>query len=477
MPKKGGATVTQYLKNTPDLQTVESIDLGNARLVPVHGIATTKIHSRTDLPADEAFSRALEPAAKKEKSFYERAVFKYAETLIERSGNPRAKDLLTQAKTYGELREKELKEHNLESQLGSPALRKLLRTLREDLRAAASSKLSIGADGGELVELYGAITKRLFEASRGKFGITVAGVDPSGVAQIEVRQVSSPAYFGLAKANMPAAWRERCMATGVCMVVKTADNKLLVQYRTANNAQYAEILGASIAGMFDAKVAEGYADTVSAVHRRGIAAGGQRNLEYAAAASLGIVGPITAESVLQQIRAEAREELGLKDKISGGQVVGIAEDLTKPHHEIVLIGSVSLSAAEIVTRAKDKYDKDAQKYDIPEWCVAIPATGEAVAALLTAVKVPIPPTHAAAFLAAGKSLVREASGAPAADTWEKETVAGYLRNLHAIDAICREVTNKPYDPMVKATAQGLKNPIPQLRAALVAIGLELTTPV
>jgi hypothetical protein len=445
------------------------LDLGNAHVLPVSGIETVKVHPRNELPQDAEFGRAVDRASVKEKSFYEGRIFTFAKDLINASNCPRAVEILGAAEQGGGARAKALEASNRKGQFGSPALRELVRELRSAIREGAGDE---SEEQSKLRDIYKKIVIKLYESSRGKFGITVAGVDPAGTAQLEVRQVSSPAYFGLSKTDMPTAWRERCMATGVCMIVKTSDNQLLVQYRTKQNAQYSEIPGASIAGMFDAQPADGYAADIAAIHLEALAAG--RDVERARTASRGLVGPITTASVLRQIKTEAREELGLRERIVAARVVGIAEDLTKPHHEIVLLGTVDFTAAAIVDRAKAKYDGDAQKFDIPEWCVGIPATGAAVAVLLTKVQVPLPPTHAAAFLAAGKALVTESEGAAAAERWEADTVRAYRENLTRIDALCQTVTGMPYDPMKRASEQGLGNPIQQLREELGKVGMTMT---
>lgn len=455
--------------NAPRAVLRDPLDLGNAHVLPVSGIETVKVHPRSELPADAVFSRAVGQSSVKEKSFYEGRIFTFAKNLILDAKCPRGAEILAAAEDFGIVRGWELAASNRKGQFGSPALRDLLRQLRTEIRRGSDPESD---EQRTLRDLYKKIVIKLYESSRGKFGITVAGVDAAGTAKLEVRQVSSPAYFGLSKADMPAAWRERCMATGVCMIVKTSDNQLLVQYRTKQNAQYGEILGASIAGMFDAQPGDGDAAKIAATHLEALA--GRRDAGRARAVSRGVVGPITTESVLRQIITEAREELGLRQQLVDARVVGIAEDLTKPHHEIVLLGMVNLTAAAIVERAKSKYDADAQKFDIPEWCVGIPATGAAVAVLLTKVQVPLPPTHAAAFLAAGKALVAESEGAAAAERWEVETVRAYRENLTRIDALCEKVTGKPYDPMKRASEQGLGNPIQQLRAELGQVGMTMT---
>jgi hypothetical protein len=226
--------------------------------------------------------------------------------------------------------------------------------------------------------------------------------------------------------------------------------------------------------MFDAKLPPGYAEKVAARHAA-VVTTRVRSIDDAKICSLGILGEVTEQTILAQIRTEAREELGLKDKLAGAKVVGIAEDLTKPHHEIILLGNVTLTADQVVNTAKARYDADNNKYDIPEWCVGIPATGEAVAILLTKVRSPLPPTHAAAFLAAGKALVLEQRGQEAADSWEQETVVAYKDNFEAINAICRKTTGSGYDPMKKAMIeQGLGNPMHLLKEELEKAGLVCT---
>jgi hypothetical protein len=448
-----------------------TIDLGSAKVTTIKGVQTKVVHARRDTIPPAGFSSDIDKEYNKERAFYESAVLKFAETIIASSSSNAAKALLNFAQDYGNVRSAELNERNLKGRFGSPTLRRLLKTMREEL---ATSRVNTSPGNIELKALYTQITQKLLAASRGKFGIVGSTISENGIAELEVRQVSGPAYFGLAKSGMAEERRALSMATGVCMIVKTSDNQLLVQYRTAGNAQYSEIPGASIAGMFDAKLPPGYAEKVAARHAA-VVTTRVRSIDDAKICSLGILGEVTEQTILAQIRTEAREELGLKDKLAGAKVVGIAEDLTKPHHEIILLGNVTLTADQVVNTAKARYDADNNKYDIPEWCVGIPATGEAVAILLTKVRSPLPPTHAAAFLAAGKALVLEQRGQEAADSWEQETVVAYKDNFEAINAICRKTTGSGYDPMKKAMIeQGLGNPMHLLKEELEKAGLVCT---
>ena len=298
------------------------------------------------------------------------------------------------AQDYGAERERALAERKLTGRFGSPALRRLLKTMRQEL---VKANLTTSPSRDELSKVYKQIAQKLLAASRGKFGIVGSNILANGEAELSVHQVSGPAYLGLAKSGMAEERRAMTMATGVCMIVRTSDNQLLVQYRTSNNGQYAEIPGASIAGMFDAQLPPGYADKVATRHTAAVATK-VRDVTQAQSCSLGLLGEISEPTILAQVKTEAREELGLREKLKGAKVVGIAEDMTKPHHEIILLGNVELTAQEVVVRAKAKFDGDPKKFDTPEWCVGIPATGEAVAILLTKVRSPLPPTHANRFL-------------------------------------------------------------------------------
>lgn len=143
------------------------------------------------------------------------------------------------------------------------------------------------------------------------------------------------------------------------------------------------------------------------------------------------------------------------------------------YYEIIMLGKVAKTADEILRTAKENFAVASHKFDFAEWCVAIPATPEAIEILVGQVPVPLPPTHSAAYLAAGAALVEERDGKDAAADWLKRVGTAAAENYRLIDELCTRATGKPYDPMIPTGAQGLDNPVEALRSALFANGLTL----
>ena len=442
-------------------------NIGDVTLQRASDAITQEVERRADRPLPEGFSESLQEPWKRERRFSEKPVFHaFCE---QNKDNDHISRLIESARKSGADRITELDNAGRKGEGGYPPLRHLLRNMRKIIQANPGEALS------DVGYAYLKLTADLYKATRGKVGLKVRSVD-NGVAALTVRQVSAPAYFALSKPGNSPEVAPFVEASGTCMIVRTSDDKLLVQYRTSNNGQYAEMLGASIAGMFDALPDDSYTDRLAKRHLRVTAQGYEarvNDLPNIAEYTVGRIAPVTIESMLHRVETEGKEELNLRANLTGGTFLGIAENLRKPHSELVFMGDVSRTSHDIVRKAKENYDANPDAHEVPEWCVAIPATPEAIEVMLADTATPLPPTHMAAFLATGVELVKEREGEAKSVVWFERVSDKIRDNLQTIDSLCREVTGEGYNPNIPTSTQGLEAPIETLKHSLKSHGIEL----
>lgn len=203
------------------------------------------------------------------------------------------------------------------------------------------------------------------------------------------------------------------------MVVTTADNQLIIQHRAIErprmtgkgkvrgNGQFADVPGVSVAGMLDAKPSQ----------------------------KPGVPQDVDTEFIMAGIMKEAGEELGLgPEHLTDQRIVGVATDKTKVHKEFLFSARTHLTAEELneVSRLSNK-NKDLGDADFEEKFMTIEASPKKIRTLLTEVKCPLPPTHAAAIFAAGYSMVLESDGPEAADQWRAMVESEMNQNTHDVN--------------------------------------------
>ena len=252
-----------------------------------------------------------------------------------------------------------------------------------------------------------------------KVGIRNIGFDSeAGETVVDVLPVPFHAYRLFSRENASEALLDRVEATGVAMAVITADGRLVVQHRAIgishmlhddggkprNNATYADIPGASAAGMLDANRGE----------------------------VPGTIAPIGNAEATRGVGKESIEELGIHTE---AEVIGIAHDKQKPHHEIILFEKIPLTATELYAKSREESrNRKLAEFDFEERFFDIPATPEAIMKLVSEVKCPLPPTHAATFVATGYTLVLQEKGVEAAQQWKADVEQAINKNVREIDA-------------------------------------------
>lgn len=216
---------------------------------------------------------------------------------------------------------------------------------------------------------------------------------------------------------------------------KDGSSFMVVQHRGPGNASYKEMLGASVAGTNKHEVTREAKLT-----------------------------PLTDVSVKHFVATEMEEETGITpEDLVGGletgiEVDGVGIDKRRVHLELLARAKVKLSAEEIQKRAESNLSVERGAFNFAENVFVLPGTPEAIAKILT-LETPIPPTHAAAFLAAGRALVLEQQGAEAAAAWTKELQEKIKQTNERIDEIVRTFTQgreKGYNPRLAPAEQGLK---------------------
>lgn len=214
-------------------------------------------------------------------------------------------------------------------------------------------------------------------------------------------------------------------AGAVALVVETSDHYLVVQHRAVKkqkitqpgmsrgNDLYADIPGASVAGMVDA------------------------SLSSDSERSPGTPDAVDTESLKGSILKEAGEELGVSERdFDGLRIVGVAQDHIKPHDEILFAATLNLTAEELreVSRTSSR-NKNLADADFEEKFYTVEGSLGAIETFLTDIKSPLPPTHAAAMVATGYSMVLREHGQEAAHAWRDTMQEAVRQNYEMIDAM------------------------------------------
>lgn len=288
---------------------------------------------------------------------------------------------------------------------------------------------------------------------------------------IDTRPISYPLYaIGANPENSPETL-DLSAVTGSAAILVTADNKIILQHRSAKNSPYGDMPGASFAGMVDGTMADE----------------DDKNQDP------GTLKPITTETINESSKTESLQEIALGDEdFIEFRIVGQARDHVREHDEFLILTKTSLTAKEVAERAANApRSRSAKKLDehgdfhFEENFITIDATPNAIATLLTEVKCPLPPTHAAAFVAAGYNLVLEQSDLRAADAWKDRMQIGVKKNYEEMNRMVADYyekfpseleknkSGKPrrnpvgYEPYYTPQEQGL----PPLGPELIRVGL------
>jgi hypothetical protein len=220
---------------------------------------------------------------------------------------------------------------------------------------------------------------------------------------------------------------ELSMPVGGCMVLLTSESdgskRMVLQYRI-NKDEYS--------------------------YTPGVSTGGIMSLEYS---DKGDPRPI--EDIYRgHIEKRLEEEVGLdKSQLTDLKIVGLATEIEpKAHHEVLSVGITNLSFDELVRN----YSSKKGTITAPMHLISLPAEIKVIETLVSEMACPIPPSHLAAYVAAGYMMMLEQSGKREAGDWivkmGERVKDNYERIDYTVRASGRGDRYRPYDSPVK---QGL----------------------
>lgn len=305
-----------------------------------------------------------------------------------------------------------------------------------------------------------------------KYGVRNVRENVGDTLEVDIKAPYYGMYRVLGGEDPESFSHELANPTGNSVVLLTADNKLILQYRKpydevrkTGNFLYGGVPGASAAGIFDAQRGE---------------------------PGTGKPKAIGTEDIKQHALKETTEEIGLQpENITSISIMGFARNLVKTQSEFLMFAKTNLAYDEL---KKFRRSSSQNEFDFGEKFLAIEGTPDAIGKLLTELSCPLPPTHAAAFLAAGYAMVLEnglqkglshEQAINEANAWKEKLQQGVQDNYHRINKrvadywkeysqeVMRHSPNRPlhdiagYDPAYSPEEQGL----PSLEKELARVGL------
>jgi hypothetical protein len=259
-------------------------------------------------------------------------------------------------------------------------------------------------------------------------------------------------YKGFASPETPRELLPKLAATGTAAVLITSDNYMLLQDRSSLNALYSGVPGASIAGMLDAQK-----QLIS------------ENSRYIK--GVGVV-PLTNQIVKDNLlNNEMPEELGItKECVDECIITALAQDNTKPHLEFCLLVTSNRPLSYFIETSTQNAACGSSKHSIIETIVAVPFSIENIEKLVGELQLPLPPTHCAAFIAAGSNHLLRSEGVEKADEWLSKITKKAFDNYARIDRLIMEnplIPQQKYDPKFP----GAQYDFPTFMQALSDVGL------
>jgi len=253
---------------------------------------------------------------------------------------------------------------------------------------------------------------RVGEAFAPKVGIRNVHLEGNELV-VDVMPVTFPTYKAISEPDISQAEREISNPSATSLILLTTEDdgshKFVIQHRSLKNFFYGDIPGASVAGYLD-----GHLQTTGE--------------------NRGKIDPLDTKAVKGNGTKEMLEEIGLYPRdITDLKITGFASDKVRIHDEFLLLAKSKLSSQDILFRSGL-----GDHFRFIEQAMTIDANIETIEKLLTQVKCPVPPTHQAAFVAAGYSMLLEETGQQVADEWKAKIQEGINRNYTEIDEIVKK---------------------------------------
>lgn len=258
---------------------------------------------------------------------------------------------------------------------------------------------------------------------------------------MDLRPISYPMYAVASSPEDKPETLDLGAVTGTAAILTTADNKIILQHRSAKNSPYGDMPGASFAGMLDGTLLRELDQKTGKITKR-----------------TGKVVPITDTDIKKSAEEEMHQEIGLQLDDVSTRIVGEARDHIREHDEFLLLAKTKLTAKEIAEKAKNaprtaKKKDERGDFHFEENFITIDATPQAIETLLTEVRCPLPPTHAAAFAAAGYSMLLELKGTKEANMWRQSMQDKIKQNYEQMNQIVTDYY-KQHPEALKQTKEG-----------------------
>jgi hypothetical protein len=311
---------------------------------------------------------------------------------------------------------------------------------------------SLSPDLGDQYQKFEEIRKTYRQKGK-KVGIRNISVDGNTITA-DIKLVSFPVYNEFSGPTDPEAILDLSSLAGTAMIIRTKDNRLLIQHRAVTkqrltedklsrgNATYPDVPGTSSGGLVDASMNS---------QDRKAGTPDREDTQF-----------------LDAILKETEEEVGLApgdlDKV---RMIALAQDKIKIHDVPLFFADSKWNADKIHTLAEESSrSKKLGPADFEEKFIDIEAFPDAIKKLLTEVQCPLPGDHAAAFVAAGYVMVLEKEGKPAADRWKTELEEDVKQNYAAINERVRNFYNKYPEALTQVPERfwGKKAPIRRLNS-------------
>jgi hypothetical protein len=292
-----------------------------------------------------------------------------------------------------------------------------------------------------------------------KVGVRNAEIEGNSLT-FDIQPVSFPTYSAIHRTSDDRIHLQLSNPAATAVVLVTHEccgsAQVLLQLRSSRNRYYGGAPGASIAGFLDGQLSRDRSNR-------------------------GRLESVDTEFVNRNVLREMREEIGLfPEDLMELTVLGLASDRVRVHTEFLLFARTRLSARQVEMRSRDEATELTSDLDFRERFVFVDACPDAIATLVSEVKCPIPPTHAAAFLAGAYRLLLESVDANRASRWLSELEPHVRKNYALIDRLVSErfaaeatqvsqpalsgvsPAHSGYNPAVSPMLQGLPNPLSEL---------------
>ena len=247
--------------------------------------------------------------------------------------------------------------------------------------------------------------RSVFVNTRNKPKLGVRNIRREGNKLIfDDKAIAYPAFSRFSNKDAKPEVRNFAEVAANIGVLVTKDNKLVVVHRKESNELYPGMIGASVAANID-----GVFDRPGDKDSKATKKGRLKKVDLA--------------MLHEQLQAKTHAELGLDADDYTFTLTGFAEEIDSvANHAFVYTGTTKLTSNELSQKAEatETARKEQSHPNVEKRIYFIDATPEAVFTMLTEVKCPIGPDHAAPFVVWAYDTVLKRDGKVAADKFKKD---------------------------------------------------------